>query len=206
MPGQAHLGNIHFPPNGTSDYDYVNPSQVISFAPNWKRYPFLFQETEVVSCATWNCEHLDYLAWWYRHLPHFKCKDQFNHLNNWWAYIVDYNEGKALEMQTSNCDCAMFADSSVAVQELVGDLSIQLFPNPVVDRLHVALSAPARLDWEARLYSPLGVLLMEKRGQAGPETQGFDLPLGQLPSGNYFLYFGTARTPGQLVRVVKIDF
>ena len=24
MPGQAHVGNIHFPPNGTSDYNYGN--------------------------------------------------------------------------------------------------------------------------------------------------------------------------------------
>ena len=206
MPEQAHLGNIHFPPNGTSDYDYVNPAQVISFAPNWKRYPFLFQETELVSCATWNCEHLDYLAWWYRHIPHFKCKDQFNHLNNWWTYIVDYKEGKALEMQLLGCDCAMFADSSVIVQEPAGALAVQVFPNPVVDRLHVTLSAPVSMNWEVRLYNPLGVLLMKKTGQAGPETQHFDWPMKQLPSGNYLLYLATPDTPGQMVRVVKIDF
>lgn len=111
--GQAHVGNGHFPANGTSDYDYDNLNFVPSRAPNWKRYPLLFDQTKQVNCADWGCEGdcgLNFCSYWLRHLPHFKCKDKYGRLNNWWTYIFDYNEGKAMESQISDCDCQMFAD------------------------------------------------------------------------------------------------
>lgn len=203
--GQAHLGNIHFPPNGAADYDYSNPTEVTSFAPNWKRYPFLFQETETVSCDTWNCDHLDYLAWWYRHIPHFKCKDQYNHLNNWWNYIVDYNEGKSLESLTPGCDCDLFGDSSVFVHEPARAFTVRAFPNPVVNQLQVALRASEQLELKARLYNLLGELLQEENWTAGPETQFFEIPVGQLPVGSYLLQLTAGGAPGRVVRVVKIE-
>ncbi|MBK8967254.1 MAG: T9SS type A sorting domain-containing protein [Lewinellaceae bacterium] len=202
--GQAHLGNIHFPPNGTSDYDYGNPAEVPSFAPNWKRYPFLFQETELVSCQTWNCDHLDYLSWWFRHFPHFRCKDQYNHLNNWWTYIVDYNEGKTLEMLTPGCDCDLFGDSAVLVLEPVRTFDVQAFPNPVVNRLQVALTAPVPVVLNARLFDIWGKLLVESRWKAGPETQFFELPVSQLPAGSYVLQLTAPGVQGQVLRVVKM--
>ncbi len=38
-PGNAHVGNIHFPPNGVHDYDWVNKKKVNTFADNWANYP-----------------------------------------------------------------------------------------------------------------------------------------------------------------------
>ncbi|HUR30931.1 MAG TPA: hypothetical protein VMZ69_05835, partial [Saprospiraceae bacterium] len=55
VPGGAHIGNIHFPPNAVSDYDYGNPSTVITFADNWKYYPFLFDKQRQVTCSEWDC-------------------------------------------------------------------------------------------------------------------------------------------------------
>jgi len=109
-PGDAHVGNVHFPPNAVENYGYYNTGFATTYEQNWKRYPFLFQQTRSISCTDWDCQHEDFMRWWLRHLPHFKCKDQNGRLNNWWAYVVDYNEGKALESQTSNCDCAIFED------------------------------------------------------------------------------------------------
>ncbi|MBN1351125.1 Ig-like domain-containing protein [candidate division KSB1 bacterium] len=37
IAGKAHIGNIHFPPNGMSDYDYSNRTYVTTYADNWKR-------------------------------------------------------------------------------------------------------------------------------------------------------------------------
>ncbi|MCB0533369.1 MAG: T9SS type A sorting domain-containing protein [Saprospiraceae bacterium] len=202
--GQAHLGNIHFPPNGTSDYDYGNPAEVLSFAPNWKRYPFLFQETEIVSCETWNCEHLDYLAWWFRHVPHFRCKDQYNHLNNWWTYIVDYNEGKLLENLAPGCACDLLGDSAVFVHEPIQTFVAQAFPNPVVNRLQVAISSPEPLILNARLFDIWGTLLEEAHWTAGPETQFFELPVSQFPAGSYVLQLTAPGVRGQVLRVVKM--
>jgi len=45
-----------------------------------------------------------------RLILHFKCKEKTGILNNWWPYIIDFNEGKALENQISDCDYAFFDD------------------------------------------------------------------------------------------------
>jgi hypothetical protein len=115
-PGNAHVGNSHFPPNGVDNYDYDNLNTVPTHAPNWKRYPYLFDQTEPVNCSAWGCEGdcgLNYTSWWMSHIPHFRCKDKAGVLNNWWTYVIDYNEGKALEAATDDCDCQMF-DNAVA--------------------------------------------------------------------------------------------
>ncbi len=112
-PGDAHLGNSHFPPNGTENYDYDNLNPVTSFAPNWKRYPYLFEETTTIDCSAWGCERdcgQNYCSWWMSHIPKYKCKDQNGILNNWWTYVVDFNEGKLLAQQTSDCDCQLFEE------------------------------------------------------------------------------------------------
>lgn len=89
IPGGAHVGNIHYPPNGVQDYDYANPNFVITYADNWKRYPYILNETRSVNCTEWGCSHLDYMRWWFRHLPRYKgATDHI--LNNWWYYMLDY--------------------------------------------------------------------------------------------------------------------
>ena len=205
IPNQAHSGNIHFPPNGTADYDYANPGIVTSYASNWKRYPFLFQETELVSCETWGCDELGYLGWWYRHIPHFICKDQYNHLNNWWPYIVDYNEGKALERQIQGCDCDMFGDSVVHTTEPAGLLTAGVSPNPVTDLLQVSLQYVNNAAIQVRLYNPRGELMMEEMWQADPGSRTFYLPVHQLPTGIYFLQLTPINDLPQTVRFMKIS-
>src|SRR5262249_32436398 len=37
-PGHGHVGDTHFPVNGTQDYDYSNSTTVTSFEGNWKYY------------------------------------------------------------------------------------------------------------------------------------------------------------------------
>ena len=110
-PGDAHVGNVHFPPNGIENYGYYNTGSVTSYEQNWKRYPFLFQQTRSFNCTDWDCSHDGFMRWWLRRIPKFKCKDKDGFLNNWWAYVIDYNEGKAMEAQVSNCDCEIFSDS-----------------------------------------------------------------------------------------------
>ena len=35
------VGNVHFPFNGVSDYDYSNDNKVYSYLENWLHYPYL---------------------------------------------------------------------------------------------------------------------------------------------------------------------
>ncbi len=132
--GNAHLGNSHFPPNGAQNYDYANMNNVVTHEPNWKRYPYLFDQTKTVNCTEWGCEYdcgLNFMSYWMRHIPHFKCKDKTGILNNWWSYVIDYNEGKALEAQTANCNCKMFDDEVVAACDHKGAAPWELWISKV---------------------------------------------------------------------------
>ena len=56
-------GNIHFPPNGTSDYDYSNSSVANTNCDDFNNYPNLGDPAitvKPVSCATWGCDHFGY--------------------------------------------------------------------------------------------------------------------------------------------------
>lgn len=101
VPQKAHVGNIHFPPNGVKDYDWKNTTKVATAADAWKTYPKLTAAaSRVVDCQEWKCTHLGYMTWWMRHVPHFKgINPGDGHLNNWWHYVVDYNGAVKLENQ-----------------------------------------------------------------------------------------------------------
>jgi hypothetical protein len=102
LPGMSHIGNVHFPPNGEKDYDWTNKNKVMSFADNWKNYPNVKEENpREMDCSEWGCEHLGYMKWWFGHLPHFSgINPEDGKLNNWWHYVVDYNE--ALKKESEN--------------------------------------------------------------------------------------------------------
>jgi hypothetical protein len=99
VPGMSHVGNVHFPPNGEKDYDWRNPNKVMSFADNWKNYPDVKDENpREMDCSEWDCNHLGYMKWWFSHLPHFEgVSPKDGKLNNWWHYVVDYNDALKLE-------------------------------------------------------------------------------------------------------------
>ena len=98
-PDQAMIGNIHFPPNGVHDYDWVNKTVVKTFADGWSSYPDIDRaKFRMVDCSAWNCDHLGYMSWWFSHLPHFQgINPADGHLNNWWHYVVNWEEALELE-------------------------------------------------------------------------------------------------------------
>ncbi len=113
-PGQSHVGNIHFPPNGPHDYDYGNKTLVNSFAQNWFRYPYLFEDFSQVNVSTWiypetdslaeGRDHLGYLRWWFNHLPRYAGVTA-GVLNNWWYYALDYESATALARRLESTPC-----------------------------------------------------------------------------------------------------
>ena len=86
-PGMSHVGNVHFPPNGLTDYDWRNETKVMSYADNWKYYPNIRDENpRQMDCSEWGCSHIGYMKWWFSHIPHFAGINP-----------VDYNEALSLE-------------------------------------------------------------------------------------------------------------
>ena len=109
--GYAHIGCCHFPANGASDYDYENPFYVMSYADTWYDYPDIREDDSVarsINKKEWEDAggyQWGYMKWYFGHLPHFKgiCPRD-GHLNNWWHYIVDYNNALIHEEQVrSEC-------------------------------------------------------------------------------------------------------
>lgn len=90
-PGRAGCGNVHFAPSSQHDYDWGNPSKVLSSCDDWLRYPHLTGERRMVSCAEWgNGDIRLHHRWWLRHLPHVPGRTD-GKLNDWWQYVLDFN-------------------------------------------------------------------------------------------------------------------
>jgi hypothetical protein len=98
-PGLGGVGNVHFPVNGESDYDYANPRIVNSNAHVWFNYPNLTDETAQVTYRTWSRQNVDphreYLKWWYAHMPHIPGRAPDGYLGNWWRYLLDLEQFKS---------------------------------------------------------------------------------------------------------------
>lgn len=161
MPGQAHVGNVHFPPNGAHDYDYGNSTIVKSFAENWYRYPYLLDQSSQVNVATWlytpgeplaeGQDHLGYLRWWYGHLPRYVGVTE-GVLNNWWHYALDYEAAVALAKSTP---VVGVYDQSFGQIPRAFDLR-QNFPNPFNPATTIRFSIPERGTVNLRVFDVLG--------------------------------------------------
>ncbi len=97
-PSLGSIGNVHFPVNGESDYDYANPRLVLSDADEWYAYPDLSSARRFVNFLDWSPDgadpHRQYLKWWYDHMPHMPSRGYDFFLANWWRYLVDVEQFK----------------------------------------------------------------------------------------------------------------
>lgn len=104
FPGQGSVGNCHYPVNGTSGYDYSNPTFVSSDADDWfnyPNYPSAGAPRWQVNRETWAAPrvggdgtpdyHRNYLIWMFAHMPHVPGYGSDGKLANWWKYLVDLN-------------------------------------------------------------------------------------------------------------------
>ena len=178
-PGESHVGNIHFPPNGQSDYDYSFFLPVLSQEGNWFRYPFLFDDKHYVANKQWNYNEHGYMSWWFRHLPHFNCVNRDGILNNWWAYIVDYNEAKQQELDFTDCHCQYTTQDITAIIDPPAFI-VSVYPNPSSSgfQVHADGSLPLHYsisDMHGRVYAT-GVIVSDHQ-----------LIRPNLPQGMYFI-------------------
>jgi len=91
-PGRAALGNVHFAPNSVRDYDWNNPSTVVSECDDWLyNFPNFRGVTRKVTSAEWGYgDTRKHHVWWMKHFP--KIGGSINGIsNNWWQYIADPN-------------------------------------------------------------------------------------------------------------------
>jgi hypothetical protein len=161
IPGGAHIGNVHFPPNGASDYDYGNTTVVTSYAQNWFRYPYLFQQTAQVNVSTWiyktpeplaeGLDQLGYLYWFYNHMPRYRgITDGI--LNNWWLYFLDYDAAISLAAGTLPLGVRGGSSPAPGPAYRLG----QNYPNPFNPATTITFVLPSRAAVSLAVYDILG--------------------------------------------------
>ena len=90
-PGKAQVGDVHFPPNADTDYDYNNPRKVLSNCYDWYNFPVFKNDIREVNADEWGNGDMRILhKWWLNHLPKVAGRTS-GVVNNWWQYIMDPN-------------------------------------------------------------------------------------------------------------------
>lgn len=91
-PGKAALGNVHFAPNSDRDYDWNNPSTVVSECDDWlHNFPNFKGVTRKVTARDWgNGDIRKHHVWWLSHFPKAAGRRNGIH-NNWWQYFMNSN-------------------------------------------------------------------------------------------------------------------
>lgn len=96
---QGSIGDVHFPVNGDSDYDYCNERFVLSDCDCWYSYPDLDCPRRLVNCDEWSPArvdpHREYMLWYYGHMPSMPGVGTDFHLANWWRLLVDVEQFKS---------------------------------------------------------------------------------------------------------------
>jgi len=91
-PGKAAVGNVHFAPNSTKDYEWGSKTPVLSSADDWLNYPNLKGEKRYMNAADWgNGEIRAHHRWWFQHLPKAPGRGPDGKQANWWKYAIDFN-------------------------------------------------------------------------------------------------------------------
>lgn len=87
--GNSGVGNVHFAPNSTKDYDWGNKTDVQSYCDNWLSYPDISGSARTVNCSDWGDGDIaEHHKWWFRHLPHAEgVNEETGIWNNWWRYF-----------------------------------------------------------------------------------------------------------------------
>ncbi len=119
MFSYSGCGNVHYPPNGTSDYDYGNQSTVNTNCDDFANYPNLSEPSTVwrpITCSAWSCDHLQYFGYWFGHLPHNSGCGSDNVAADWWSYFAD--PSAALDPSAS---CPLPPEVDIAGRVTTGD-------------------------------------------------------------------------------------
>ncbi len=90
-PGNSGVGSIHYAPNSTVDYEWNNPTPVMSSCYGWYAFPNYTGDVRSVNASEWGGGDMyAHHIWWLKHLPKVGGRTG-GVANNWWQYIMDAN-------------------------------------------------------------------------------------------------------------------
>ena len=90
--GEGHCGWSHYPPNGSSDYDWANSTSVWTDIEDWT--PEGTGLKQRMDCTRWGCDSLQWFIYWMQNLPGANNGLSYRGrlLKNWWAFIGEFDE------------------------------------------------------------------------------------------------------------------
>lgn len=97
----SSVGSVHYPFNGTADYDYSNKNKVLTNWREWLNYPNIKGEFVLDNNSAWlnnagnnkldSSQNKDpdrlYTRFWLYLMPHIEGYTEDGHYNNWWKYF-----------------------------------------------------------------------------------------------------------------------
>ncbi len=88
-PGNAQCGNVHYAPNSQKDYEWGNPTPVITYADDWLAFPNLPRVQKMQNANSWGSGDIrKHHRWWFSRFP--KVAGRMDGIRlNWWSYICD---------------------------------------------------------------------------------------------------------------------
>ena len=100
------VGQVHFSPNSTVDYDWSNMTPVQSYHREFlTKYPNVQANGETFSASeylnSYGSAAESHHVWWMKHFPHFNGHDEDGYLQNWWDYAFDLKYVTGLEASGS---------------------------------------------------------------------------------------------------------
>lgn len=112
----ASVGNIHFPFNGSSDYDYANTTKVYTNWRDWLDYPNIAGNFVLDNNNAWltnagnnkldSSQNKDpdrlFTRFWFYLMPHVTGYTAEGYSNNWWDYFYSLDFVTSLSSSTQN--------------------------------------------------------------------------------------------------------
>lgn len=182
---EGHIGNIHFPVNGTSDYNYDNTNYVDSYHKNWKRYPFIFNEVDNINCSEWGCTQMGYMMWWFSHIPNYKCLNKDEKLNNWWHYVIDFEEAIIETSLIDVCGCNNETLSTGNIEQ--NTFNFLIFPNPVSDIISIEFESLEAKKVKIQIVDLMGKILIQESIDTIVGENRYKIDVNLLVKGVYFV-------------------
>ncbi len=91
-------GDVHYPPNATSDYNYNNTRYVNSSCASYDNFPY-GSGSQSINSSAWGGTQEGFMTWWLSHIPNNSGYNEWwggdMMLHNWWHYIALYDDGLA---------------------------------------------------------------------------------------------------------------
>ncbi len=99
-PTSEYCGNVHFPHNAVTHYNYNNDTTRPSACQKWQEFPNYTGKATPINCTAWGCSDEGWQLFWLGSLPSQSGTANIYLTNgratdftrDWWTYILDPNE------------------------------------------------------------------------------------------------------------------